>query len=64
MNPVSDTLKFHYVYILQSKKGNCWYSECTFDLWKRFNQHNKEEFKSWIKGRGPFELIYLRLTEI
>ena len=58
MNPVSDITKFTYVYILRSQKDNRWYSGCTSDLRKRFKEHNNGEFKSWTKGRGPFELIY------
>lgn len=58
MNPVSDKPKFQYVYVLRSKKDGCWYAGCTSDLRKRFKQHNEEKFKSWTKGRGPFELIY------
>lgn len=57
MNPVSDN-RFHYVYILRSKGSGNWYSGCTSDLRKRFKQHNEGQFKSWTKGRGPFELIY------
>ena len=58
MSPVSDKPKFCYVYILRSKKSNQWYTGCTTDLWKRFREHNDGKFKSWTKGRGPFELIY------
>ena len=58
MSPVSDTPKFYYVYILRSKKDNHWYTGCTSDLRKRLKQHNNQEFESWTKGRGPFELIY------
>jgi len=58
MNPVSDSSKFHYVYILRSKKNGQWYTGCTSDLRKRFKQHNNGEFNTWTKGRGPFELIY------
>ena len=58
MNPVSDTSKFHYVYILRSKVNNHWYTGCTSDLRKRFRQHNNGELKSWTRSRGPFELIY------
>ena len=58
MNPVSDNMKFYYVYILRSKKTSDWYTGCTSDLRKRFKQHNTGEFNSWTKGRAPFELIY------
>ncbi len=57
MNPVSDS-KFKYVYILRSKMNGQWYSGYTSDLRKRLKQHNGGKFKSWTKGRGPFELIY------
>ena len=58
MNPVSDTIKFHYVYILRSEKTGDWYSGCTSDLRKRFKQHNTGEYNSWTKSRAPFKLIY------
>lgn len=47
-----------YTYLLQSKKDKRWYTGCTDDLRKRFNQHNKNEVLS-TKGRGHFDLIYL-----
>jgi putative endonuclease len=46
-----------YVYILRSKKDGRWYTGCTNDLQKRFNEHNSQKVVS-TKGRGPFELIY------
>jgi len=58
MNPVNDKPMFHYVYILRSRKNGQWYVRCTSDLRKRFKQHQNGEFKSWTKGRDPFELIY------
>ena len=58
MNPDSDKPNFHYVYVLQSKKNNQWYTGCTSDLRKRFKQHSAGEFGFWTKGRGPFVLIY------
>ena len=50
MTPVSDKPKFCYVYILQSKKSNQWYTGCTTDLWKSFREHNDGKFKSWTKN--------------
>ena len=47
-----------YVYVLQSKKDGKWYTGCTDDLRKRFNEHNKGQVLS-TKGRGPFEIIYV-----
>ena len=56
--PVSDLSKFHYVYILRSRKNNQWYTGCTSDLRKRFKEHNEGRTGSWTKGRVPFKLIY------
>lgn len=55
MNPVKD--RFYYVYVLQSLKNSNWYTGCTNDLRKRFNQHQKNK-STYTKGRGPFKLIY------
>ncbi|HBT81357.1 excinuclease ABC subunit C [Candidatus Giovannonibacteria bacterium RIFCSPHIGHO2_01_FULL_48_47] len=46
-----------YVYVLQSKKDNKWYTGFTFDLRKRFREHSSNMVYS-TKGRGPFKLIY------
>ena len=47
----------YYVYVLQSKKDEKWYTGYTDDLRKRFKEHNDGRVYS-TKGRGPFELIY------
>jgi len=47
----------HYVYVIQSKKDKKWYTGYTYDLRKRFKEHNESKVCS-TKGRGPFELIY------
>jgi putative endonuclease len=47
----------YYVYVLKSKKDSRWYTGCTNNLRKRFNEHIEEKVIS-AKGRGPFELIY------
>jgi len=52
-----DSVNFHYVYVIRSKKSKKWYTGYTADLRKRFNQHSKGE-STYTKGRGPFELIY------
>jgi len=57
MNPDSDK-KFYYVYILRSKKDDAWYTGYTSDLRKRLKEHNNRTNPSWIRGKGPFELIY------
>lgn len=57
MNTVRDNERFAYVYVLQSKKDGHWYTGCTDDLRKRFEQHRDGRTSS-TKGRGPFELIY------
>ena len=46
-----------YVYVLRSTKDGKWYTGCTNNLRKRFNEHNKGKVLS-TKGRGPFEIIY------
>ncbi len=56
MNPVRDNI-FYYVYVLQSKKSNLWYTGFTNDLRKRFKEHNNNVI-GWTKNRGPFELFY------
>jgi len=48
---------FYYVYVLQSKNDNKWYTGCTEDLRKRFKLHNENKVFS-TKGRSPFNLIY------
>lgn len=47
----------HYVYIIQSKVDNNFYTGETSDLLKRFKEHNQGKNQS-TKGRKPFELIY------
>jgi len=47
----------HYVYVLKSKKDGKWYTGCTGNIRKRFNEHNEGKVIS-TKGRGPFDLIY------
>ncbi len=46
-----------YVYIIRSKKDNKLYTGVTFDLRKRFSEHNKGKVVS-TKNRVPFELVY------
>ena len=46
-----------YVYVLRSTKDGKWYTGCTNNLRKRFDEHNKGKVMS-TKGRGPFEIIY------
>ena len=57
MNAVRDYKKFEYVYVLRSKKDGKWYTGCTSDLRKRFEQH-RDGKSTATKGRGPFEVIY------
>lgn len=47
----------YYVYILQSKKTNNWYTGATSDLQKRFQQHNAGGSKATKKDK-PWKLIY------
>lgn len=51
----------YYVYVLQSKKNGYWYTGCTDNLRKRFNEHNTGKVPS-TKGRGPFEVIYFEAS--
>ena len=46
-----------YTYVLKSDKDKRWYTGCTSDLRKRFNDYNLgKNFAT--KGRGSFEIIY------
>ena len=56
MNPVRASM-FYYTYILQSKKDSQWYTGCSLDLQKRFQEHNENKVLA-TKNRGPFELVY------
>ena len=47
----------HYVYILQSKADGMFYTGCTGDLRKRFQQHNDGKIPATLH-RTPLELIY------
>lgn len=46
-----------HVYLLRSLKDKNWYTGCTCNLPKRFEEHNKGKVES-TKDRKPFELIY------
>lgn len=46
-----------YVYVIQSKKDDGLYTDSTYNLRKRFKEHNDNKVIS-TKGRGPFKLIY------
>lgn len=50
----------HYVYTLRSLKDDRFYTGCTKDLRKRFNQHVKGQVTS-TKERLPVELIYYEM---
>ncbi len=45
-----------YVYVLRNK-GKLLYTGFTYDLRKRFNEHNDGK-AVYTKHRGPYELIY------
>ncbi|MBI4160418.1 MAG: GIY-YIG nuclease family protein [Candidatus Yanofskybacteria bacterium] len=45
-----------YAYVLRNK-GNRLYTGFTYDLRKRFKEHNDKRSK-YTKHRGPYELIY------
>lgn len=46
-----------YVYVLKSGKDRKLYTGFTFDLKKRFNEHNTGRTYS-TKNRRPFQIIY------
>lgn len=48
---------FYYVYILQSKKDNKFYTGYTKDLVGRFKSHMEGKIQSTI-DRRPFKLVY------
>lgn len=56
MNPVREN-KIWYTYLMQGRKNKRWHTGCTFDLRKRFREHDEGLVPS-TKGRGPFSLIY------
>ena len=47
----------YYTYVIQSRSDGKLYTGITFNLRKRFKEHNTDESRS-TKGRGPFDLIY------
>ena len=47
----------YYVYVLQSKKDNLFYTGFTTDIEKRLLEHNQGVQES-TKNRIPFEVIY------
>jgi len=50
-------MKYFYIYILQSKKDNKFYTGYTSDLKTRLAQHNNGDVSS-TKNRRPLELVY------
>jgi len=46
-----------YVYVLQSKLDNTFYTGLTRDIERRLDEHNSGISKS-TKGKIPFELVY------
>jgi putative endonuclease len=50
-------MKFHYTYVLLSRKDNKFYSGYTEDLKIRFKQHTTGKVSS-TKDRLPVELVY------
>jgi putative endonuclease len=48
---------FYYIYILQSKKDNDFYTGYTANLRERLDDHNNGKVTS-TKYRRPFELVY------
>ena len=50
-------MKFYYVYVLLSEKGNKFYTGYTKDIKLRFEQHTKGLVSS-TKDKRPLKLIY------
>lgn len=53
---------WYYVYVLQSKKEQWWYTGFTNNIRKRLQQHNLGQ-STWTKHRRPFELIYAEMCK-
>lgn len=47
----------YYVYVLQSKKDQRFYTGFTKDMANRLNEHNNGKVES-SKNRRPFDLVY------
>ncbi len=56
MNPERDSKIMFYAYVLRNQ-NNRFYTGFTYDLRKRFNEHNDKK-STYTKYRGPYELIY------
>ncbi|MFZ1075044.1 MAG: GIY-YIG nuclease family protein [Minisyncoccia bacterium] len=61
MNPVRDK-QFAYVYVLRSEKDGKFYTGCTQDLRKRFQEHIAGK-GGYTKHRGPYTLIYYEASK-
>ena len=56
MNPERDSETMFYIYILMNN-NNRLYTGFTYDLRKRFKEHNDKK-SMYTKYRGPYKLIY------
>ncbi|OGN31306.1 MAG: hypothetical protein A3I92_02665 [Candidatus Yanofskybacteria bacterium RIFCSPLOWO2_02_FULL_43_10b] len=56
MNPERDSQNRFYIYVLLNK-NNYLYTGFTYDLRKRFKEHNEKK-STYTKYRGPYKLIY------
>jgi len=56
MNPERDSQNMFYIYVLLNK-NNYLYTGFTYDLRKRFKEHNEKK-STYTKYRGPYKLIY------
>lgn len=56
MNPARDSKSMFYTYVLINK-NNRLYTGFTYDLRKRFKEHNDKQ-STYTKYLGPYELIY------
>ena len=56
MNPERDSKIMFYTYVLRNQNSRL-YTGFTYDLRKRFNEHNGKK-SIYTKSRGPYELIY------
>ncbi len=50
-------MKYYYIYVLQSKKDNNFYTGYTHDIIKRVKEHNEGKVNS-TQNRTPLKLVY------
>ena len=60
--PVRDS-RIWYTYVLVGIKSKRWYTGCTLDLRKRFNQHNQGKSTYTKRNKDKYELIYYEMCK-